>query len=166
MFRPPRLHAWLASAVLLALLAPAAATAQGIEKPRVPLRTALDEIRTLREAYQKAYNEKDAAAVANMYLPDAIAIEGDGTVLSGKDAIGSSFHTDEWTTITIKSDTVRVFSNTALDVGTVTTSMKGGGENTSHYLVVLRRGLQDWKLLRTAVVPEAHMAKAGADSAH
>src|SRR4051794_25350608 len=58
----------------LALVATSLASAQGIEAPRVPLRTALNEINTLRSEYASAYNKKDAAALTAMYLPDAVAI--------------------------------------------------------------------------------------------
>lgn len=162
----PRLHSWLTLAVSLALLVPTVASGQGIEQPRIPLRTALTEIRTLREAYAKAFNDKDAATVVGMYAPDAILIGSDGTVLTGKEAIRKDLEAGQWPKMTITSDTVRVFGNTALDVGTVRTSLTGGGEGVSHYLVVLRRGLKDWKLSRVAVVPETHEANARDSTAH
>ncbi len=162
----PRLHSWLSLTVSLALLAPSLANGQGIEQPRVPLRTALTEIRTLREAYAEAFNRKDAATVAGMYTPDAILIRSDGKVLTGKEAIRKSLEGGKWPKLTITSDTVQVFGNTALDVGTVRTSLGEGGEEVGHYLVVLRRGLNNWKLSRGAVVPEAHEAGAKDSTAH
>jgi uncharacterized protein (TIGR02246 family) len=149
--------------VSLALLLPGVATGQGIEKPRVPLRTALNEINAFREEYAQAYNKKDAAALAVMYAPDATLIAGDGTMLTGRDTIGKSLEAGPWMKMSLKSDSVRVFGNTAYDVGTARMSGSEGHEDVSHYLVVLRRGMTDWKLSAVAVVPETSKAKA-ADS--
>jgi uncharacterized protein (TIGR02246 family) len=165
MKRARRSRAWLPLMVSLALL-PNVANGQGIEKPRVPLRTALTEIKTFRAAYADAYNKKDSAAVASMYAPDAIVIQGNGNVLFGKDAIRKVIATDAptWPQLTIESDTVRVFGNTAFDVGTSRSQGSAGGEEVSHYLVVLRRGLNDWVIKSLAVVPE-RPTKSAADSA-
>jgi hypothetical protein len=54
----------------------------------------------------------------------------------------------------LTSDTVRVYGGTALDFGTVKTHPEAGGENVSHYLAVLRKGLKGWKLAAVASVPE------------
>lgn len=166
MIRARRFRAWLPLMMSLAFLLPNVAHGQGVERPRVPLRTALDEIRTLREAYADAFNKKDTASLVDMYAPDAIVIRGDGTMLNGKDAIQKSFEAGPWSTISIASDTVRVFGNTAYDVGTVRTSRSGGGEDVSHYLVVLRRGLKAWKLSSLAAVPETSKASARDSSGH
>lgn len=132
------------------------------------MRTARDEIRGLREAYAEAFNNKDSTTVANMYSPDAIVIQADGTVLVGKDAIRTSVAADapNWPQMTITSDTVRVVGNTAWDVGTTRMQRSGGGEDVSHYLVVLRRGIKYWKINRVAVVPESHTANAADSAAH
>jgi hypothetical protein len=66
--------------------------------------------------------------------------------------------------MSIASDTVRVFGNTAIDVGTVRTSRSEGGEDVAHYLVVLRRGVKVWKVNSLAAVPETSKGKAS-DSA-
>jgi uncharacterized protein (TIGR02246 family) len=162
----PRFRAWLPLVVSLACLLPTLANGQGIERPRVPLRTALDELRDLRESYAEAFNKKDTGTVVNMYEPDAIVIQGDGTVLSGREAIRKGLEGSKWPKLTITSDSVRVFGNTAVDVGTVRASPAEGGENVSHYLVVLRRGLKQWKVLRLASVPANPKANAGDSAAH
>lgn len=158
-----RVRAWLPLVISLAVLLPGVATGQGIEKPRVPVRTALAEIRVFRAEYAQTYNNKDAAALAGMYAPDATVIAADGTVLAGKDAIGKSLESGPWMKMSLTSDSVRVFGNTAYDVGTVRMSGAEGHEDVSHYLVVLRRGVTAWKLDAVAVVPETGKAK-GADS--
>jgi uncharacterized protein (TIGR02246 family) len=143
----------------LAFIATSLASAQGIEAPRVPLRTALNEINTLRAEYASAYNKKDAAALTAMYLPDAVVIRADGSTLLGQAAIGKALGEEaaSWGQTTISSDTVRVFGNTAWDVGTLNNAKPGGEARVSHYLVVLRRGLQQWKISSVAVVPETRV---------
>ena len=155
-----RARAWPLLMVSLAFLIPSVASGQGIERPRVPLRTALDELRGLREEYAEAFNRKDTAKLVSTYAPDATLIGGDGTVLTGRDAIQKSLEAGPWMKMSIASDTVRVFGNTAVDVGTVRMSGSEGHEDVSHYLVVLRRGVTAWKINSLAVVPEASKAKA------
>jgi ketosteroid isomerase-like protein len=136
------------------------AQAQGVEAPRLPLRTALDELGTFRAEYAEAYNRKDGAAVSAMYAPDAIVIESDGTVLNGAQEISAKLKDSSASPhIVIESDSVKVFGNTAVDVGTVRMHPEGGAEMVAHYLVVLRRNMQNWKLVSVAVVPVTAAAK-------
>ncbi len=168
MTTPSRLRLCLSVATALACLAPSIASGQGIKRPTTPVRTARDELREFREAYAAAYNKKDTVSVADMYGPNAVVIQGDGTVLMGQDAIRSAVaeRAPKWTQITITSDTLRVVGTTAWDVGTSRTQGPDGGEQVSHYLTVLRRGLKAWKIDRLAVVPESHMANAADSTAH
>jgi uncharacterized protein (TIGR02246 family) len=140
----------------VALLATSLAHAQGVEAPRVPLRTAISEINTIRAEYAEAYNKKDAASLTAVYLPDAIVIRPDGSTLMGRSAIGKAMAEESptWQQTTIVSDSMRVFGNTAWDVGTFTTKDPEGSTAVSRYLVVLRRGVQAWKISSLAVVPE------------
>ncbi len=134
----------------LALAIPAAAGAQGIEKPRVPLRTAINELNAFRSEYQEAYNKHDMAAVGGMYASDATLITAAGELVKGRTAIRAALARDTATaTMKLDSDTMRVVGHTAWDVGTVT-----AGSAVQHYLVVLRRGLKDWQIASVAVVPE------------
>jgi uncharacterized protein (TIGR02246 family) len=155
-----RVGAWLPLVVSLAFLLPNVANGQGIEKPRVPVRTALDELRVIREEYAEAFNKKDTATLVGMYSPDATVIFGDGNLLKGKEAIQKSLEAGPWQKMSIESDTVRVFGNTGIDVGTVRMSGSEGHEDVSHYLVVLRRGVRTWRINSLAVVPETGKAKA------
>ena len=161
-----RSRAWLPFAMSLAFLFPSAATGQGIEKPRVPIRTAINELSALREEYAEAFNKKDVASLTAIYAPDATVVRGDGTVLSGKEAIQKSFEAGPWLKMSVTSDTVRVYGNTAVDVGTVRMSRPGGDTDVSHYLAVLRRGLNTWKINSVAVVPETGKANASDSTAH
>jgi uncharacterized protein (TIGR02246 family) len=147
------------------LCLPVIVLGQGIPKEATRLRTSLDEIRAFREAYVEAYNKKDTVAVANMYNPNAVVIQGNGNVFVGHDAIQKAIaaNAPNWTELTITSDTVRVVGKTAWDVGTSRTRASEGGEQVYHYLSVLRRGPSSWKIERLALVPESHEAS-GADS--
>jgi uncharacterized protein (TIGR02246 family) len=160
-----RFRAWLPCVVSLAFLLPNVAAGQGIERPRVPIRKALDEIRVLRGVYSDAFNKKDVATLADVYAGDAIVIRGDGTVLTGREAIQKSLEAGPWGKMSITSDTVRVFGNTAYDVGTVTVNSEGH-EDISHYLVVLRRGVNVWRVSSLAAVPEASKASARDSAGH
>ena len=163
-----RFCAWLPLMMSLAFVLPNVANGQGIEKPRVPVRTAIDELRVLRAAYSEAFNNKDTATLVDMYAPDAVVIRGDGTVLTGKDAIQKDLEAPQpgpRPKMSIASDTVRVFGNTAYDVGTVRMS-RPEGEDVSHYLVVLRRGLKAWKISSLASVPENSKASARDSAGH
>jgi uncharacterized protein (TIGR02246 family) len=155
-----RVRAWLPLVVSLAFLLPNVATGQGIEKPRVPVRTAIDELRVIREVYAEAFNKKDTATLVGMYAPDATVISGDGSMVKGKEAIQKNIEAGPWQKMSIESDTVRVYGNTGIDVGTVRMSGSDGHEDVSHYLVVLRRGVTTWKINSLAVVPETGKPKA------
>jgi ketosteroid isomerase-like protein len=141
--------------VTLTFVATSLAVAQGVEAPRVSLRTAIKEINTLRAEYVDLYNKKDAAALTAMYLPDAVMIRNDGSTLVGQSAIGKVLAEEaaSWQPITISSDTMRVFGNTAWDVGSLKSQGSGSEASVSQYLVVLRRGVQEWKISTVAVVP-------------
>lgn len=138
----------------LAAATPYALQAQ-IEEGRVPLRTAVTELNTLRAEYADNYNRKDHAAVTAMFEDDAVVLLADGTILMGKAAIGKRNAADaaKWPHLVLKSDTVRVYGNTAVDVGTSTYHPTTGPTVVNRYLVVSRRGLQHWKVIRVALVP-------------
>jgi uncharacterized protein (TIGR02246 family) len=155
-----RLRSCDAVLAVLAFFGPSCAQAQGVAAARLPLRTALDELGTLRAEYAEAWNRKDGAAVAAIYASDAIAIRTDGTVLSGGAAITSWFKdTSTWAHMVLESDSVKVFGNTAVDMGTVRMHPEGGAEMVAHYLVVLRRNMQNWKIVSAATVPVTAAAK-------
>jgi len=143
-------------AMALALVTTSLAAAQGVEAPRVPLRTAIQEINTLRAEYAELYNKKDTTALTAMYLPDAIVIRPDGSTLAGQAAVSRAFSEEaaNWGQIALSSDTTRVFGNTAWDVGSMSSRGSDGNGSVQRYLVVLRRGIQTWQISSVAVVPE------------
>jgi len=134
----------------LALATPVVAGAQGVERPRLPLRTALNELSAFRAEYQEAVNKGDHAAVIAMYMPDASLITADGKEYTGREAIGRALFADSAAgSFKLESDTTKVVGHTAWDIGRLTV-----GDKSSRYLVVLRRGLKEWQLASVAVVPE------------
>lgn len=136
---------------LLAAAVPAAAGAQGVEAPRIPLRTALNEINALRAEYATAQNHRDVAAMTALYAPDAMLITSMGKEILGRKAIGEELAKDTASApATFNSSSVKVVGHTAWDMGTIT-----AGGSVQHYLVVLRRGLKDWLISSVAVVPES-----------
>lgn len=141
---------------LLALLAAAPMALQAqIPADRVPLRTSLADIGTLRTEYVEAYNRKDAAALSKLFTKDAVSIAADGTVLDGYDAISGAMAAGAPTFphMVISSDTVQVFGATAIDQGMITTHPAAGGEMKARYMVVLRRDINGWKIHRVTTVP-------------
>lgn len=144
----------LALALFLAVAAPSVVSAQ-IEDDRVPLQTALSEIYRLREEYADASNKKNAMALAGLYATDAVVIRSNGKVLIGYDDIKTAFAAEapNFPHMVITSDTVRVYGNTAIDVGTLARHPAGGGETLERYMVVMRRNMGAWKLVRAVSVP-------------
>ncbi|HEU5049673.1 MAG TPA: nuclear transport factor 2 family protein [Gemmatimonadales bacterium] len=148
------LKSWLHRVVpLMLLLIPSLAAAQGIEPDRQRLRTALDDIRTLRTEYAEAFNNKDAAAVSAMYADDGVIIQPDGSMLSGEQIrTAMAEQASTWPHTVVASDTVRVYGSTAVDIGTITNHPAGGGESKQRYVAVLRRGMRGWKVAHVVLV--------------
>jgi uncharacterized protein (TIGR02246 family) len=152
-------HQWRRHAFQLALVAgfsvPTIASGQGIPAAHIPVSTTLGDIAKLRTAYGEAWNAKDAKAVNAMYTSDATAIDVDGSVVSGWKAIAKKNEdaAPNWPHTVITSQSVKLYGTTAVDVGTVAMHPKEGGEMMYHYLVVLRHGVNGWKLQDIAVAP-------------
>ena len=148
-------HRVIPPLLALGLLGPSVALGQGIEANRRPLRTSLAEIATLRTAYVDAFNKKDHATITAMFAPEAIIIYGDGTMASGWEAIGKAMADSSvnWNHAVVASDTVRIYGNTAIDIGTWTHHPKEGGEEVTRYTVLSRRGMKGWTLQHVVLVP-------------
>ncbi|MBA2627332.1 MAG: nuclear transport factor 2 family protein [Gemmatimonadales bacterium] len=145
--------------LLIGLVVTAPLAAQGIPAGRVPVRTALAEISTTRQAYQDAFNKHDYAALSAMYAPDAVVLAVDGRTYSGRDAIREALTAAPHSTITLTSNSVKVFGATAYDIGTIRTTNDDGTTSNAQYLVVTRRDRNNWLLTSVAVIPEAPPAK-------
>ena len=150
MFRPGAAAALLST---LAFAVPSIARAQ-IPEDAIPLQTLTSEMNRFRVEYADHYNNKDVAALVAMYAPDAIVTLEDGTTHVGREAIKAALTkmAPTFPHLVITSDTLLSFGHTAIDVGTTTMHPQGGGELTSRYLVVLRRPMRDWQILRVSLV--------------
>lgn len=152
-------HRLCRHAFQLALVAgfsiPAIASGQGIPAAHVPVSTTLGDIAKLRSGFAEAWNAKDAKTLNAMYTSDATVIDADGSVVTGWKAIAKKNEDGaaNWPHEVITSQSVKVYGTTAVDVGTVAMHPKDGGEMTYHYLVVLRHGVNGWKLQNLAVAP-------------
>lgn len=139
--------------VTLALAVPSIARAQ-IPDSVIPLKTVHDEVNRFRHEYAEYYNKKDVAGLTTMYSPSAIITLEDGSSYVGRPAI-FSFLTKQAPTfphLVITSDSLIAFGSTAVDVGTTTMHPPAGGELKSRYLVVLRRTMGQWSIVRLSVV--------------
>ncbi len=147
-----RVRTTAALAFVMVGLAPVA-QAQ-IEEGRIPLQTAMSELSLFRDAYAESWNRKDLAAITAMYDTAAVLILGNGAVARGRAAISAALSTDNaWNHMVIESDGVRVYGNTAIDTGLLKTHPNGAPEVVSRYLVVLRRGYTDWRLVHASNTP-------------
>jgi ketosteroid isomerase-like protein len=144
----------LATVLFALALAPTVATAQ-IEEPRIPLQTKLTELNRFRVEYAENFNKKDAAALAAMYADDAMINDRDGRVYKGGAQIREYMTAGaaSFPHMVIESDSMAIYGNTAVDVGTTRMHPAGAAEIVSRYMVVLRRGMNGWKLVRVAVTP-------------
>ncbi len=142
------------SALLLALLlAPSLASAQ-IEEPRIPLQTKMTELTRFRAQYADSYNKKNADAVVAMYADDAVIVTDMGAMISGAAGVRSFLgDASQFPHLVIESDDMQIYGNTAVDIGVVKMHPAGGGEMVSRYVVVLRRGMNEWKLVRASLTP-------------
>ena len=152
-------HLWYRCAAPLALAAslfiPAIAVGQGVPEPHVPVSTTLGDIAAMRAAYVDAFNAKDAKAASAMYTADAVLLNADGSQTIGMRSIAKLFADSaaNWPHAVATSNSVKVYGNTAIDVGTWTVHPMTGGEMVSRYLAVLRHGVNGWKVQSVALVP-------------
>ena len=115
------------------------------------------KIDQLRDSFIAAFNSGDAAAVANNYASDAVALPQNQPAMAGHDAILNYNKTlfDTFTAkIAIKSEETKVSGDLAFDRGTYTMELtpKGKGAPISDegkYLVILQRQADgSWKVFR------------------
>ena len=90
-----------------------------------------------------------------MYDSTAIVIAGNGAVAVGKGAVANAMAAaaPTWAHVVLTSDSMAVYGNTAVDQGTARYHPAGSAEVVERYLVVLRRGMQEWKIVRVAITP-------------
>ncbi|MEP7325086.1 MAG: nuclear transport factor 2 family protein [Gemmatimonadota bacterium] len=149
-----RIRSSLPLVLALALAATTVARAQ-IEEPRIPLQTKMSELTRFRTEYAENFNKKDINAVVAMYSRDVIVVEPTGNVIKGIDGVRAWFTQGAANLphLVIESDSMTVYGNTAVDVGTAKQHPAAGGEMVARYIVVLRRDLNGWKIVRLINTP-------------
>jgi ketosteroid isomerase-like protein len=151
MFHFRQYTAALRGAMIAAIAIPAVAGAQGIQ-PHQPLSTTPDDIARVRTAYVNAVISRNPAAVTAMYTADAVVLGPDGSETVGGRAI-AKMHADSaaaWRPSDVRSTKLQVFGATAVDVGTWTIHT-AAGDSVRRYLMVLRHGVNGWKMQSVAV---------------
>jgi uncharacterized protein (TIGR02246 family) len=114
-------------------------------------RAAIDSIRS---AWGAAAERKDAATVAGMYTDDAVVLEAESPIASGRDAIQKAFAEafPISSNLKINSDKLEVSGDLAYDYGTFSRHVAPPGAKAmdmkGNYLVVLRREGGGWKIVR------------------
>lgn len=146
----------LAAAAILTLGVglPSSAAAQ-IPDSTVPLQTVVSETNRFRVEYAEYVNNKDLTRLAAMYDAEAIVTFEDGVTRIGKDAIVAVLkeRMPDHPHMVIASENLIAYGPTAIDMGSVKLHPTGGGEIVNKYLVVLRRRMGVWSIVRLAVTP-------------
>ena len=144
----------LATVLFALALAPTVASAQ-IEEPRIPLQTKLSELNRFRTEYAEYWNTKNVNALVGMYSADVMVNDADGRVYKGSDAVKGWFAEREGNMphLVIESDSLAIYGNTAVDMGTSKMHPAGAAEMVARYIVVLRRNMSGWKIVRSAITP-------------
>jgi uncharacterized protein (TIGR02246 family) len=115
-------------------------------------------INALRDQFGAAYNSGDAAAVANLYSEDGVALPAHQPAIEGRAAIQQwlqGFFAENTAKLVITSQELQIAGDWAYDRGMFTmtlTPKKGGGkpiEDAGKYLVILKRQADGaWKVHR------------------
>jgi ketosteroid isomerase-like protein len=144
----------LATVLFALALAPSVASAQ-IEEPRIPLQTKMSELNRFRTEYAENWNSKNVNALVGMYSADVMVNDADGRVYTGHDAVKGWFTERQANMphMVIESDSLAIYGNTAVDMGTSKMHPAGAAEQVARYIVVLRRNMNGWKIVRAAITP-------------
>jgi uncharacterized protein (TIGR02246 family) len=97
--------------------------------------------------WEKAYNEKNADAIAALYTDDGQLLPPGAAEVTGRDAIRAYFANDiekQWARITIRSTASHIGGDWAWRSGTW--SVESDPAATGKYLEVWRRTAQGWRL--------------------
>ncbi len=142
---------FVAACLLLATLAPAQQTKKKdgrAAESKTEASSINVEIDRLRDAWTAAFNEKDAAKVADLYAKDAIYIGPLGTA-RGRDAIKAAidrFIQDGVHNLKISTRRREHSGNFVYETGSYTQLDKNGKMLRGDYLVVARQSAGQWLL--------------------
>jgi uncharacterized protein (TIGR02246 family) len=126
----------------LALPVPALAQAGGSLRP---------EIERMAQAWQKAYNSGDAAAVAALYTKDAKLMPPGAEPVTGTSGIKSAFDADikQGAKMMLTTEDVTGSGNTVLETGKwVATSADGKHLDHGQYATFYKKEGGSWKIYR------------------
>jgi uncharacterized protein (TIGR02246 family) len=104
-------------------------------------------LETAASGWEKAYNEKNADAVAALYTDDGQLLPPGAEEVSGRDAIRAYFASDierQWAKITIRSTASNIGGEWAWRSGTW--SVESDPVVTGKYMEVWRRTSDGWRL--------------------
>jgi uncharacterized protein (TIGR02246 family) len=113
----------------------------------------MDEIRSVSQRWADLYNAGDIAALAALYLEDAVLYGNTGQVLAGRAAIQEALqaaHDSAPGAVTRQSlNETEVLGDTAYDIGTYTvTDGSGTVLARGYFLTVLKRVEGGWRIYR------------------
>lgn len=118
-------------------------------------------VRQVRERYVQAYNAGNAAEVANLYAQDGVLMPAEGGSVTGRSAIQSALEeaVGQGAQLQVDAEETTVAGEWAFDRGRYSVRMtpqggQAGGQRgaaqpmtlSGHYVVVLRRGPEGWKI--------------------
>jgi uncharacterized protein (TIGR02246 family) len=130
------------AALVLALPSPAPAQAGGDTR---------GQIEKMAQAWQKAYNSGDAAAVAGLYAKDAKLLPPGAEPASSSSAIQAFFAADMkgGAKNTLTTEDVTGFGDYALETGKwVATSADGKHLDHGQYMTLYKKADGGWKIIR------------------
>ena len=172
----------LASSILLAATLTAACSSAPQPAPPEPAAPIVDDpasiaaIGDARKAFMAAYEAGDAAAISQLYMPNAVSEPNFQPTLKGRDAIAASLK-DMFAQVsvnaTLDAEETRTLGNVGLDRGhyTVTVTPKAGAPPTTsqgRYLVVYVKDADGkWRVshdIDNASMPPAPAAGTDADA--
>jgi len=122
------------------------------------------EIRANVAAFVKAYNARDAKAVASLFSPEAQVVDEDGTTSQGRDAIEKTFETmftdEPKAQIRVDVDSIRLIGSAlAIETGrTKVTPSPGQAPDETRYTVVhLKSQAGKWQMGFVRDLPETQL---------
>ena len=112
--------------------------------------------------WEKAYNDKDADALAALYTEDAQLLPPGATEVSGRDAIRAYFVSDiekHWAKLTINGDSSGVGGDWAWRSGTW--SAESMPMSTGKYIAVWHRTADGWRMQKEIWNMDAELPEGG-----
>ncbi len=141
---------WNLSAVALLLVAPSTLSAQDYEGEKQHT-DATAAITAATEAFEVAYNARDAAAVSAMYTDDGVVMAPGAESVEGMEAISAmfagAFEQEGAANLDLQTEDVYSVEGAALEVGRyVMTGADGSHMDHGKYMVAWNHSEDGWKM--------------------